>query len=177
MYISRDTGRVQVPSKTANIAAVLLTLEPGASLQQVQQQVNRWGDVIALTSEQEREVFLYGRLERLRGQIVLFTAILLVVTAVVIAVTLYTMTLEKLHEIALLKLIGARNRVIISMILQQSIALGVLGYAMAAVLIPVVSPSFHAAWCLHSMTTCCLPLLFCCCASLARYSVSAVPCK
>jgi putative ABC transport system permease protein len=142
VYISRDTGRVPVPSKTANIAAVLLTLEPGANLQQVQQQVNRWGDVIALTSEQEREVFLYGRLERLRGQIVLFTVILLVVTAVVIAVTLYTMTLEKLHEIALLKLIGARNRVIISMILQQSIALGALGYTMATVLIPVVSPFF-----------------------------------
>lgn len=38
------------------------------------------------------------------------------------------MTLAKVREIAVLKLIGAKNRIIASMILQQALALGVIGF-------------------------------------------------
>ena len=44
---------------------------------------------------------------------------------------IYTMTLDKVHDIALLKLMGARNRVIIGLILQQALLLGALGYGIA----------------------------------------------
>jgi putative ABC transport system permease protein len=44
---------------------------------------------------------------------------------------LYNMTVAKTHEIALLKLMGARTRVVVGMILQQSLMLGGIGYAMA----------------------------------------------
>ena len=142
IYRARDSGRVLQSAKAGNIAAVMLKLKPGADAKKVQHDIERWGDVTAITADRERDAFLYGRLGRLRGQIFMFTGILLVVTAVVISVTIYTMTMEKLHEIALLKLIGARNQIIVSMILQQALALGILGYSMAAGLLPLVSPMF-----------------------------------
>ena len=44
------------------------------------------------------------------------------------ALILYPLTLDKIHDIALLKLIGARNGVIIGLILQQALLMGALGY-------------------------------------------------
>jgi putative ABC transport system permease protein len=66
----------------------------------------------------------------------------LLVSAVVISVTIYTMTLEKQNEIALLKLIGSPNGPIVSMILQQALALGALGYGIAVLLGPLIWPLF-----------------------------------
>ena len=47
------------------------------------------------------------------------------------ALILYTLTLDKLHDIAMLKLIGARNGVIVGLILQQALLMGALGYGLA----------------------------------------------
>jgi putative ABC transport system permease protein len=47
------------------------------------------------------------------------------------ALILYTLTLDKIHDIAMLKLIGARNSIIIGLILQQALLMGTLGYALA----------------------------------------------
>ncbi len=58
------------------------------------------------------------------------------------ALILYTLTLDKLHSIALLKLIGARNRVILGMIVQQALGLGVLGYTVAYIAGQKVFPRF-----------------------------------
>ncbi len=58
------------------------------------------------------------------------------------ALILYTLTLDKLHSIALLKLIGAPNRVILGMILQQALVLGVLGYGIAYLLGQKIFPNF-----------------------------------
>ena len=58
------------------------------------------------------------------------------------ALILYTLTLEKLHSIAVLKLIGASNGVILGMILKQSLLLGAAGYAIAYSLGLKVFPQF-----------------------------------
>jgi len=51
----------------------------------------------------------------------MFRALLTIIAAIIMALILYTLTLDKLHSIALLKLIGAPNRVILGLILQQGI--------------------------------------------------------
>lgn len=139
---ARSAGRPVPSARTAQIAAVMVNLEHSSDADRVRRAVSRWGDVAVMSTEEQRTAFLYGRLGRLRGQILMFTAVLLVVSAVVIAVTVYTMTLEKRREIALLKLIGARNGVIFSMILRQALALGALGYAVAVALGPLIRPLF-----------------------------------
>jgi putative ABC transport system permease protein len=61
--------------------------------------------------------------------------LLLAVSAIIIALIIYTMTMEKLKQIATLKLIGAPDRTIIGMIVQQALALGFIGFVIGATLI------------------------------------------
>ena len=58
------------------------------------------------------------------------------------ALILYTLTLDKLHDIAMLKLMGARNGVILGLILQQALLLGGLGYVAAFYIGQWVFPLF-----------------------------------
>ena len=80
--------------------------------------------------------------DKARRQIGLFLGILLSVSAVVIALIIYTMTMEKLKQIATLKLIGAPDRTIIGMIVQQALALGFIGFAIGASLIVNIKDYF-----------------------------------
>jgi putative ABC transport system permease protein len=57
--------------------------------------------------------------------------LLIIISTIIIALIMYTLTLDKIHDIALLKLIGARNRVIVGLILQQALLMGAFGYALA----------------------------------------------
>ena len=64
-------------------------------------------------------------IERARRQIGLFTSLLLIVSTVIIALIIYTLTIDKLKDIATLKLIGAPDRTIVGLIVQQALAHGV----------------------------------------------------
>jgi len=86
------------------------------------------GDVSVLTREDERSLLLDQRLWRLRVQILAFTGVLLVVTAIVVSLIIYTMTLENLHAIAMLKLMGARGTLITRMIGEQAALIGISGF-------------------------------------------------
>jgi putative ABC transport system permease protein len=72
----------------------------------------------------------------------MFTSILLLVSAVIIALIIYTMTMEKLRQIAMLKLIGAPDRTIVGMIVQQALALGMTGFAFGTLLIANIKDYF-----------------------------------
>ena len=52
------------------------------------------------------------------------------------------MTLGKIREIAVLKLIGTRNRTIAGMILQQALGLGLIGFLVGKVSATVWAPFF-----------------------------------
>lgn len=52
------------------------------------------------------------------------------------------MTMEKLKQIATLKLIGAPDRTIIGLIVQQSIALGAVGWSFGLMLILLIKDYF-----------------------------------
>ncbi len=110
------------------ISAVMVTLSSGADLAQVAQIISGWGDVSVYTADGQRELLLKGSVEKVRQQIGLFRILLTLIAAIIMALILYTLTLDKLHSIALLKLIGAPNRVILGLILQQALILGVVGF-------------------------------------------------
>jgi putative ABC transport system permease protein len=124
------------------VSAVLLRLRPGASREEVMGVLASWPDISVHTSAEQNEILLRGTVDRARRQLGLFRAILILVSAIVMALILYTLTLDKLHDIALLKLIGARNRVIVGLILQQALALGAVGYALAWLLGQWLFPLF-----------------------------------
>ncbi len=124
------------------ISAVMVRVAAGTSAEQVATTISGWEDVSVYTREGERQLLLKGSVEKIRRQIGLFRFLLTVIAAVIMALILYTLTLDKLHSIALLKLIGAPNTVILGLILQQAIALGVLGYGIAYLLGQRIFPNF-----------------------------------
>lgn len=115
------------------ISAVLVSLAPGARAEQVVDVLAGWGDVSVYTAEGQRDLLLRGTVDRARRQIGLFRVLLTVIATIIMALILYTLTLDKIHSIALLKLIGASNLVILGMILQQALILGCVGFAIAYV--------------------------------------------
>jgi putative ABC transport system permease protein len=68
--------------------------------------------------------------------------ILAVVSAAIVAFIIYTMTLGKIREIAVLKLIGTHGRTIAGMILQQALGLGVLGFVVGKLSASLWAPLF-----------------------------------
>lgn len=117
------------------VNAVVARLHPGVAAESVAQTVQRWKHLGALTQERQENLLVSSVVDRARKQIGMFTTILLLVSAVVIALIIYTMTMDKMREIATLKLIGAPDRTIIGLIVQQSLALGGIGFSLGAMLI------------------------------------------
>jgi putative ABC transport system permease protein len=130
------------PIPSPQISAVLVTVAPGRDPDQVASTIAAWGDVTVHSRNGQRSLLLEGSIEKIRRQIGLFRILLTVIAAIIMALILYTLTLDKLHSIALLKLIGAPNTVIIGMILQQALVLGVLGFGIAYAIGQRIFPQF-----------------------------------
>ena len=113
------------------ISAVVVKVKPGFNPEQVQSIIAKWPDVSVYSTEKQRQFLLSGVVERSKRQLGLFRILLIIVSAIIMALILYTLTLDKLHDIAMLKLIGARNGVILNLILQQALLLGILAYGVA----------------------------------------------
>ncbi len=128
--------------EASGISAVLVTLNAGADASIVQERIRRWGDVTVLTRDEQHEVLLGGRLYKLRIQILSFTVMTLIISCAVIALTVYTMTVEKTRQIALLKLIGARDGMITGMIMVQALIIGALSFALGVINAMVIFPYF-----------------------------------
>jgi putative ABC transport system permease protein len=71
--------------------------------------------------------------------------VLLFVSGVIIALIIYTMTMDKRREIATLKLIGAPDRTIAGLVLQQALLLGAFGFVAGLVLVLSVRDYFPRA--------------------------------
>ncbi len=66
----------------------------------------------------------------------------MIVSAVIIALIVYTLTMDKVRSIATLKFIGAPDRTIIGMIVQQALSMGIFSYFMGLMLVVVFQPYF-----------------------------------
>jgi putative ABC transport system permease protein len=124
-----------ITESTHTVNTVVAKLAPGASLQEVQERIKRWNHFRAISDEEQTKILTKGMIEKARMQLGLFRIILLVISAVIISLIIYTSTLDKIRVIATLKLIGSQNRVIVGMILQQSLLMGIIAYGIGYVLI------------------------------------------
>jgi len=128
----RNPGAV---GSTDTVNAVLVRLLPGVDAKQFALGIERWKQLAALTQEEQENVLARSVIERARRQIGLFTSLLLVVSTVIIGLIIYTMTVDKKKSIATLKLIGAPDRTIVGLIVQQAIVMGLISFAVGAILI------------------------------------------
>ena len=125
-----------------NVNAVLVQVSPGSPPETVANEVRRWKHLQAFTRVQMEEILVAKLIATSARQIAMFLVILAVVSAAIVAFIIYTMTLGKIREIAVLKLIGTRNRTIAGMILQQALGLGLIGFLVGKVSATVWAPFF-----------------------------------
>ncbi len=129
-------------SSNHNVNAVLVQIQPGFSPEQVAEPLRRWKHWQVFTRVQMEEILVAKLIATSAKQIGMFLVILAIVSAAIVAFIIYTMTLGKLREIAVLKLIGTRNRTIASMILQQALGLGLIGFIVGKTAATLWAPVF-----------------------------------
>lgn len=130
---------------TDTVNAIIAQLYPGADAALVADTAHRWKHLAALTDQQQSDLLTLSVVSRARVQLGMFTVMLLFVSAVIIALIIYTMTMDKLREIATLKLIGAPDRTIIGLVVQQALLLGGVAYIAAVAIVFAVRDVFPRA--------------------------------
>jgi putative ABC transport system permease protein len=125
-----------------NVNAVLVRVAEGYPPDEVKAEVGRWKHLTAWTRADMEDILVAKLIATSAKQIGMFLVILAIVSAAIVAFIIYTMTLNKQREIAVLKLIGARDSSIALMILQQALALGLIGYVVGQVSATIWAPFF-----------------------------------
>ncbi len=126
--IQTDRARGFENKETRMVNAVIATVLPGYSPEEVARDIRKWQHKSVYTKEQQRNVLTKYVVEKASKQIGLFTAILVIVATIIIALIIYTMTLEKMKEIAIMKLMGLPNIMIVRMIVEETLLLGILAF-------------------------------------------------
>lgn len=137
----RARGGIQVGTPDT-VNAVVARLDNTQRPEQIAEEIDRWKHMAVMTNDQQKNIMLSSVVEKARKQIGLFTLLLLIVSTVIIALIIHTLTMDKRREIATLKLIGAPDRTIISLILQQALAMGMISYGLGATLIYFIADIF-----------------------------------
>ncbi|TAN30523.1 MAG: ABC transporter permease [Castellaniella sp.] len=136
--------RAVLESQAANpyVNAVLVTLAPGADADELAARIRRWAHLSVYTRAQMETILVDKLVASSARQIGMFLVILALVSPAIVAFIIYTLTMDKIREIAVLKLIGARNRTIAGLILQQALALGLIGFMVGKIAATFSAPLF-----------------------------------
>ncbi|CCE22057.1 ABC transporter permease [Methylotuvimicrobium alcaliphilum] len=120
-------------SSNTYVNAILVKLKPGTLPEDAAEPIRRWMRLQVYTRTQMESILMDKVIDKSARQIALFLVILSIVSAAIVAFIIYTLTLGKIREIAVLKLIGTKNRTIAGMIMQQSLALGTIGFVVGKI--------------------------------------------
>ena len=129
--VARGAGR----SSTDFVNAVVARVSPNVPATLVAAEIARWKHLSALTAADQETLLTRTVIERASRQIGLFMTVLTLVSAVIIALIVYTLTLDKTRDIATLKMIGAPDRTIIGLIVQQALLMGITGFIVGSALV------------------------------------------
>jgi len=126
--IRNDRVRGIKNSDAKMVNAIVAKLKEGYFAKEVAHEIERFKYKSVYTKTQQEEIMTQNLIQRASKQIGMFTMILVVVSTIIIALIIYTMTLEKMKEISIMKLIGIPNFMIIKMIVQETVLLGFLAF-------------------------------------------------
>lgn len=124
------------------VNAILVKVEPGYSPDEAAAAIRRWQRLTVYTRAEMELILVEKLIATSARQIGMFLVILAIVSAAIVAFIIYTLTMGKIREIAVLKLIGTRNRTISFMILQQALGLGLIGFVVGKIAATVWAPIF-----------------------------------
>jgi len=124
------------------INAIAVKVEPGVSMEEVATEIRHWKHLEVYTSARQVNMQLMGANRLIVMQLSLFRLLLLIIAGVIIGLITYTFTLDKIKDIAVLKLLGTQTSRIYSMIIQQAVLMGLLGTIMGAMMEFASEPYF-----------------------------------
>ena len=133
---------IATQTSNSSVNAVLVRLRPGFEPEQVAEPIRRWKRLTVYDRAQMESILIGKLIATSARQIGMFLVILAAVSAAIVAFIIYTLTMDKIREIAVLKLIGTRNRTIAAMILQQALVLGVIGFVVGKISATFAAPVF-----------------------------------
>ena len=110
------------------VNAIVATIKQGYDVNKVAKYIKISRHKGVFTQKEQREILTKNLIKMASKQIGMFTVILVVVSTIIIGLIIYTMTLEKIKEIAIMKLIGIPNLLIVKMIAQETVLMGVLAF-------------------------------------------------
>lgn len=133
-----------IASQSSNnyVNAILVRIKPGYSPEEVAAPIRRWKRLQVYDRTQMEGILIGKLIATSAKQIGMFLVILAVVSAAIVAFIIYTLTMDKIREIAVLKLIGTKNRTIAAMIMQQALVLGLIGFVVGKITATFAAPLF-----------------------------------
>lgn len=129
-------------TSNSSVNAVLVRVQPGHDPAEVAADIARWKRLTVYDRARMEQILVGKLIATSARQIGMFLVILAAVSAAIVAFIIYTLTMDKIREIAVLKLIGTRNRTIAWMILQQALVLGVIGFVVGKITATFAAPLF-----------------------------------
>ena len=124
------------------VNAVLVRVKAGFTPEQVAEPIRKWKRLQVYTRAQMESILIEKLIKTAARQIAMFLVILAIVSAAIVAFIIYTLTIGKIREIAVLKLIGTKNKTIAAMIIQQAIGLGLIGFVIGKIAATFWAPVF-----------------------------------
>jgi putative ABC transport system permease protein len=110
------------------VNAIIAQVQDGYNPIDVAKNIKNTTHKKVFTKDQQLTLLLQKVIKKSSKQIGMFTVILIIVSIIIIALIIYTMTLEKIKEISIMKLIGIPNFTISKMIIQETVVLGFLAF-------------------------------------------------
>lgn len=126
--IQNNVARGIKNSESNMVNAIIATVKDGFDKDEVAQEIRKWQHKSVYTASEQKEILTKNLIEKSSKQIGLFTVILIIVSTIIIALIIYTMTLEKMKEISIMKLMGLPNSLIIEMIVKETLLLGFFAF-------------------------------------------------
>src|SRR5450830_1289809 len=138
----REVARSGSLQTSDQINAVITKVSPYVPVKEVAAALGRWKHLTTLTQAQQESLLSKDVIEKSRKQQLMIMVLLIIVSAVIIALIVYTLTMDKVRSIATLKFVGAPDRTIVGLIVQQALSMGIFGYFAGLALVLIFKPYF-----------------------------------
>ena len=132
-FVDQGEARDMLLSQTIDNYEIV-KVAPGADVQSVMSAINALPGVQAVSQDAFKELNRSLIDDTFLPIIIVLVVISLVVGVAVIALTIFTSTIEKAREYGVLKAVGATNGKLYTMVLQQALVSGLAGYLVGVVL-------------------------------------------
>src|SRR5450759_526147 len=138
----REVSRGGALQTSDQINAVITKVSPYVPINEVAAALSRWKHLKTLTQDNQENLLSKEVIEKSRKQQLMIMVLLIIVSAVIIALIVYTLTMDKVRSIATLKFVGAPDRTIVGLIVEQALSMGIFGSFILLALVLVFKPYF-----------------------------------